>query len=138
MADLTITASQVLPGTGVTQANGTAGETITAGQPVYKDSTDSNHLKLAGAASTAAIATCVGISAHASLDGQPLTYYTAGLVTIGAGAAPAEGVMYTLSTTAGKITTDAIVSTEYLTYLGTANGSNQIDISLDVTGQQLA
>jgi hypothetical protein len=47
-------------------------------------------------------------------------------------------VVYTLSTTAGKITADAIVSTEYMTVLGVGNGSNQIDLQIKASGQQLA
>jgi hypothetical protein len=137
MADLVITAAEVLPGTTCKKAHGTAGATITAGQPLYKDSSDSNHLKLAGAASTAAIATCVGISMHAALDGQPLAYCESGLLTLGATSAVAEGTRLVLSTTAGKLTGDAPITTEYVTTLGVVNGAFQLDVDIDVSGQQV-
>ena len=69
MADLTITAANVALESG-TQATGTAGATITQGQPLYKDSTDSNHLKPTDA-DVAASAACVGIALSAASDGQP-------------------------------------------------------------------
>jgi hypothetical protein len=138
MADLSVTASQVLKSTGAQTVTGVAGATITAGQPVYKDATDSSELKLAGAASTAAVAACVGIALHAALDGQPLTYQHAGTIIIGAAASVAEGVEYHLSTTAGAITADAAVSTEYMTHLGVGNGSDGIVLKINASGQQVA
>ena len=142
MADLSVTATQVLKGSGAVVANGTAGATITAGQTLYKDSTDSNKLKLAQCDGTAAEAVCVGIALHASASGQPVQYQTGGTITIGAGAAPAEGMIYTLSDTAGGIAphTDADdpVSTEYTTILGTGDGSNGIVLKISASGQQTA
>ncbi len=142
MADLSITATQVLKGSGAVVANGTAGATITAGQTLYADSTDSNKLKLAQADGTAAEATCVGIALHAAGSGQPIQYQTGGTITIGAGAAPAEGMIYVLSDTAGGLAphTDADdpVSTEYTSIIGAADGSNGIVLKILNSGQQTA
>lgn len=141
MADLTITASQVLTGTGAVVSNGTAGATLTAGQPVYIDSTDSNKIKAALATSSAA-ADCVGIALHAALSGQPIQYQTAGTITLGAGAAPTKAMRYTLSGTAGGIAPDTgadeIASGEFATYLGTADASNGLILSLHASGVALA
>ena len=141
MADLTITASQVLASTGAVVSNGMAGATITAGQPLYKDSTDSNKIKLAVATSSAA-ADCVGIALHAALSGQPIQYQTAGTITLGAAAAPTKAMRYTLSGSAGGIAPDVdaddVVSGEFATYLGTADASNGLLMSIHASGVALA
>lgn len=101
MADLTITASSVVASSGAVTSTGTAGATITAGQPLYMDSSDSNKLKLADANASSATATCVGVSLHAALSGQPITYITAGSYTVGASLT--AGLVYVVSATAGGI-----------------------------------
>lgn len=84
MAALTITAANVQRSTGATIELGTAGATITAGQPVYLDTAD-NKLKLADAdGATALIRSVYGIALHASLDGQPLTVQKLGDLAFGA------------------------------------------------------
>ena len=42
MADLSVTAASVVAGSNANIEHGTLGETVTAGQPVYKDSTPRN------------------------------------------------------------------------------------------------
>lgn len=100
MADLTITATSVIQGTGAETEQGTAGASITAGQPVYKDSTDSNKLKLCDG-DVLLTAACVGISLHAAANGQPLLYQKRGILAIGA--TVAVGQAYYVSLTAGGI-----------------------------------
>ena len=46
MADLTITAANVVPGAGARITNGTAGATVTAGQVVYLDPADNRPMVL--------------------------------------------------------------------------------------------
>jgi predicted cupin superfamily sugar epimerase len=101
MADLTITAASVLLSSGRTDT-GTAGATITAGQAVYIDATDSNKLKLAQADGTAAEVDAVGIALHAALTGQPLRYAVDG-TTINIGATTAKNTTYVVSTVAGGV-----------------------------------
>jgi len=101
MADLTITAANVLLSSGRTDT-GTAGATITAGQAIYIDASDSNKLKLAQSDGTAAEADAVGIALHAALAGQPLRYAVDG-TTINIGATTAKNTTYVVSTTAGGV-----------------------------------
>ncbi len=105
MTDLSITASEVQPGTdGAMFDQGTAGATITAGQTLYIDAADSNKLKLADCDSaTAAVRTCAGIALHAALSGQPIRYQTGGPITLGASATMVAGTVYLLSDTPGGI-----------------------------------
>jgi hypothetical protein len=73
MADISITAASVVPSTNAVKRTGTAGATITAGQLVYKDASDSNKIKLADNDASAA-ATVVGIALNGASSGQPITY----------------------------------------------------------------
>lgn len=128
MADLIITASQVLPGAdsaGATFENGVAGATITAGQSVYLDSA-TNTLKLADNNDTSALLAIVrGIALHGSTTGQPLRIQTSGPMTIGAGAAPVVSRPYVLSATPGGIAPVADLATGNRTTIigiGSASG----------------
>lgn len=140
MADLSITASQVLRASGTT-ASATAGEAITAGQPVYLDVTDANKAKRAQA-TTLAKAAAVGVALHGAESGQPVTYQRDGVLTLGAAAAPVAGITYVVSGLVGgwsphtDPTTPA--STEFSTVLGTGIGSNQVRLGILVSGAQVA
>ena len=71
MADVSVTAANVLASSRANKQVFVAGGTITAGQTVYMDAT-TNTVKLANANSTAATAACIGVALHAALAGQPL------------------------------------------------------------------
>lgn len=107
MADLSITATNVLTVTSVSGSygQGTAGVAITAGQALYLDSTAST-IKLCDADASSSAADCIGIALHGAGIGQPIRYQTSGDITIGATIAAA--VPYLTSTNAGGIapTTD--------------------------------
>ena len=141
MADLAITATQVLKSTGAVIQNVTAGATVTAGQTVYKDVSVGTY-KLAQCDGTSEEATCAGIALHAATSGQPLQIQSGGTIIIGAAASVVEGMVYTLSDTAGGIAphTDADdpISTEYATVLGVGDGSSGIVMSINNSGQQVA
>lgn len=77
MADIVITAANVLASSSATRVIGTAGATITAGQSLYVDTADSNKLKLADSDGTSPANVFAGISLHASLANQPIIYVTA-------------------------------------------------------------
>ena len=122
MADITITAANVVKGATAQTTTGVAGATITAGQTLYVDSADSNKLKLAQATSTKyAVA---GIALHGASSGQPITYVTrdAGLTI---GGTVAVGVPYGLSDTAGGICP--------MSDNGTADYASYIGIGISVT-----
>lgn len=83
MADLSITAGNVLKGTGASITSGTCGAVaITAGQAVYLDSTTATLLLSDHGAS--GTARCDGIALNSAGVGQPVQYLTAGNITIGA------------------------------------------------------
>lgn len=133
MVDLSITASEVQPGTtDATFDQGTAGATITAGQTLYIDTSDSNKLKLGDCDSaTAAVRTCAGIALHAALSGQPIRYQTGGSITIGATAAMTVGHTYLLSDTAGGIMPSAdLEAGDYTSILGVATSTSVLLIRI--------
>jgi hypothetical protein len=136
MTDLSITASQVQPGT--TDAAfeyGTAGATITAGQAVYLDAT-TNKYKLADCDLSAAAATVRGIALNGAADGQPIKVQTGGTITLGAGAAPAVGTVYVLSSTAGGIAPAADLATGKRTsIIGVGAATNTLLIKINNSGQ---
>jgi len=101
MADLVITAGNVIKGAGATVASGTAGASITAGQLLYMDTADSNKLKLCDANSSGDVEVIRGVALHAAAPGQPIAYQTAGQITIGA--TVTVGEIYISSDTAGGI-----------------------------------
>lgn len=130
MADLTVTAANVAKGTGAQTMTGTAGATITAGQPVYADPNASFTIKPAQATSQNA-AKAVGIALHAALSGQPITYITQGQLT--SGATNTVGIIYAVSATAGGIAPNAdLVSTNYVTVLGIAISASIIDVLIHI------
>lgn len=133
MADLTITAANVLAGSGAKKVNGTAGASITAGQVVYLDSA-TNTYKLADTDSaTAAARSPAGIALHASSSGQPLTICTQGPVTIGA--TVAVGDVYYLSGTAGGLAPVADVAAgDYPCIIGICSSTTVLDVKIHEAG----
>lgn len=113
MADLSITAANVQKSTGAQLETGVAGVAIAAGQSLYKDTTDSNKMKLADANLSELAATLEGVSLHAAAAGQPITYITAG--NYNPGATVAAGAVYVLSGTAGGIAPVADLTTGWRT-----------------------
>lgn len=131
MADVSITASSVVKSSG-NSTNGTAGATITAGQPLYKDSTDANKLKVADA-SAEATAAVVGIALHGASPGQPIEYLTNGVLTVNSVLTASE--VYCLSATAGGIAPVAdLLSTQYRSVLGVATSATTLKVTLNVSG----
>lgn len=118
MADLSITAASVLKSSNGTILQGTAGATITQGQAVYIDTTDSNKIKLADSNGTAPANTCAGIALNAASSGQPVSY--CGLDSAFAlGATVTSGAVIYLSNTPGGLTA---------TYSDVASGSTVIAV----------
>jgi len=72
MANYTITAASVLASTSASKTRGVAGETITQGMPVYRDS--GTGLLLKASADDLNAAQVVGIALSASSLNQPLFY----------------------------------------------------------------
>jgi hypothetical protein len=131
MADLTITAANVKKTDSTLITEGIAGATITAGQPVYKDSTASNKLKPADA-DVLASAAAVGIALHGASADQPLKYATSGNLALGA--VMTAGAVYVVSTTAGGIAPVAdLGSGDFVTLLGIATSTSNLKLSISVS-----
>ena len=110
-ADLSITATSVIPGANARFQDGIAGASLTAGQVVYADASDSGKIKLADANASATTANVLGIAAHAAASGQPVRVIIwDDDLTIGATVSMTAPV-YVLSGTAGGIAPTADVTT---------------------------
>lgn len=141
MADLSVTAASVVQTAG-SSSHGTAGGTVTAGQPVYIDTNDNNSLKAADANAGATEATVEGIALHAAADGQPLAYCPlADGDKINLGATLSVGKIYVLSKNPGGIAPVddiAAADTMYVTVLGVAESTSVLKAGLNVSGVQAA
>jgi hypothetical protein len=136
MADLSITAANVVKGSNAVVEAGTAGATITAGQVVYKDAADGKY-KLADADSaTAAAKAPRGIALNGASDGQPLSIIRSGDVTIGA--TLTAGTAYYLSPVAGGIAPLAdVASGDDVVLLGLAESASVLAVDIQITGVTL-
>ena len=130
MPDLTITVASVKKVSGSTKTDeGTAGVTITAGQSVYKDSTNSDKYALADA-DTQAASVCKGIALHAALADQPLEVGTGGLIDIGA--TVTVGQVYVVSTTAGGVAPYSdLAAGDYVSIIGVGTTVARIDLRIN-------
>lgn len=133
MADLTITAANVKPGANARlDRNGYAGETITAGMPVYKASTGF-WMKADSNSATALARTAIGIALNGASQYQPIDVQTEGEITIGA--TLTANTTYYLSDTAGGICPLADVgSGEYTEIIGVAKSTTVMLLVLKATG----
>lgn len=133
MSDLSITAANVIAGTGAKKALGTAGTTITAGKTVYLDTSD-NKYKLADCDSvTAAVRSPAGIALNGASDGQPLVVLEEGPITIGA--TMTAGIAYYLSPNAGGICPVAdVLSGDHTIILGMATSTTVLEVSIQESG----
>lgn len=134
-ADLTITPANVAAAAGDTVVrNVRAGETVTAGQPVYRNSSD-NEYYLCDADASETAATCAGITLSAGSDGTYITIATAGKIKVGA--TVVVGTQYFVSDTAGGIMPGADLDTgDYITPIGVTTDTDEILIGIVVTGDQ--
>jgi hypothetical protein len=116
MADLSLTPASVIAGADAGVEQGIAGETITAGQAIYKKAADTRFWK---AVSTAlATGDFYGIALHGASAGQPLVVQKTGTITIG-GTVAVSGVYVVSAAAAGGIAPVAdLASTNYFTIIG--------------------
>lgn len=135
MADYSVTASAVVPTTTTVTASGTAGATITAGQPLYADASASNQLKPA-ANTSAATAAVVGIALNGASANQPVDYAVSGDVTFNSIFTAAT--CQVLGSAAGGISNsadlDASVNTRYGTVLGISSSGTNLKVGIVASG----
>lgn len=131
MADISITAANVLPGPGAVVEDGAAGETIAAGKAVYKDAT--GNWMLADADSAVALARdAKAISLNGASLGQPIKVQKGGEITLGGMTA---GVTYYLSGAPGGICPIGDVGTgEYFDIIGIAKSTTNMKLAFCYSG----
>lgn len=135
MADLTITAANVVASANAVRESGTAGATITAGQLVYLDTTDMRY-KLADNNGAAALRVPNGVALNGAANNQPLVIQKAGDITIGA--TMTAGVAYYLSDTPGGICPVAdLASGEYPCIIGIAKSASLMEVGIHPSGVAL-
>lgn len=131
-ADLTITATTTVPLKGSQIITGTAGATITAGQPIYRDPTTATML-LCAANLTSVEANASGIAVCNSSTGQPVTYQSGGNLTVGATLVP--NTTYVVSPNSGKVCPALdLAAGNYITILGVAKDASTLVINVNATG----
>jgi hypothetical protein len=136
MADITITAANVVAGSGATIEHGTAGATITAGQTVYRDSATNKYLLADSNSATVAARSPRGIALNGGANGQTMAILREGPVTIGG--TLTAGVTYYQSDTPGGICPVADVgSGEYSVILGMATSAAILAVDIQASGVAL-
>jgi len=131
MADLIITAANVLEGTQARKQTGTAGATITQGDSVYVDTAGQLQAALKGVDSASAAA--VGIALNSAEAGQPVTYQSGGEIDVGA--TLAIGETYVVGAAAGGIAPIAdVIATEFSTILGIATAAGVLKMGVLQSG----
>jgi hypothetical protein len=133
MADLSITAANVLRGSNARVESGVFGATVTQGQVVYRDAADGK-FKLADCDSgTAAAKIPYGIALNGGAAGQPADVQISGDITIGG--TLTAGAAYYLSPNPGGIGLIAEVGVgDDYTLLGLATSTSVLRLGFIVSG----
>jgi hypothetical protein len=135
MADISITAANVVAGSDAVRESGTAGATITAGQLVYLDTSDMKY-KLADANGAAALRVPNGIALNGASNGQPLSVQKGGDITIGG--TMTAGIPYFLSDTPGGLCPLPDIGTgEYSCIVGIAKSTAVLAVNIQPSGVAL-
>lgn len=137
MADITVTAANVQPGTGAEiDTRYRFGATVTAGQAVYLD-TATNTWKLADADASAATAVLGGVALNGGASGQPAAVLKGG--NYNPGGTVVAGTIYCLSANAGGICPAAdLGSGDTVAILGVATSASNIAVQIHNSGGALA
>lgn len=136
MADLSITAANVVAGANAIIERGTSGETVAAGKVVFLDFSTTGKWLLADADAVTAAARGqgkLGIALNGASLNQPLAVATDGEVTLGA--VLTAGVDYYLSDDAGGICPQGdLASGDYVTLVGVALSTTVLKLRVTYTG----
>jgi len=133
MADVSITAANVVRGTNSKIKQGTLGATVTAGQLVYLDAADNRYKLTDGDSATAAARVVDGIALNGGASGQPVVVHYEGPITIGG--TIVKGTVYAMSDVAGAIRPIADnASGDYVTTIGIALTSAILDVKIHNSG----
>jgi len=129
MADLTITAANVVAGSNASIESGSAGETLTAGKAVYKSVATKKWMLADSNSATAEVRQSTGIALNGASLNQPVSVHKYGDLTIGA--TLTAGGIYALSDTPGGICPEADVGAgEYICVLGIAKSTTVLSVDI--------
>jgi hypothetical protein len=132
MADLVITAANVVMGAGATVKikHGILGATVTAGQGIVKDPATSKYVPADSNHATAALRRTDGVALNGGALDQPVTLQEEGPITIGA--AVVSGTIYVQSDAPGGIAPAADLGAgEEVTVLGVGISATQIALKIN-------
>lgn len=125
MADLSITAGNVIAGANASTRNGIAGATITAGQVLIKNATTDRYVLADADAAGAATVANFYIALNNASNGQPISVLRSGDITIGA--TVTAGTAYYLSDEPGGIAPLAdLLTGDVVVFLGIAKSASVI------------
>ena len=115
----------------------TYGATISVGQTLYLDAADSKY-KLADANNTSATATVRGIALTPGVDaGYGYIMRTGSLILVGS--TLAVGTTYAVGQTAGSmVPVSDLTTSDYVSIVGTASTTTQLDLDINATNIQHA
>lgn len=111
------------------------GGTVSAGQPVYEDSDGKYQIADANTTEAAAAASAIALTPGV-LDGYGVIATRGAVILVGATLTVGEA--YVVSDTAGGIKpeSDAKTTGDYITELGRASSSSQLELNFNATGIQ--
>ncbi|TPN79968.1 hypothetical protein [Mesorhizobium sp. B1-1-2] len=133
MTDLSITAANVIAGANTPTDGGIAGETITAGQQIYRSSVTNKIMKADSNSATVEARRAIGTALNGAALDQPVDFQKDGDITIGATLTP--GVAYYLSDTPGGICPVADVGAgEYVCLVGLAKSASVLSLDYQFPG----
>ena len=136
MADLVITAANVVAGSNSSAVTGVAGETIAAGKAVYQNTSTKKWMLADSNSATAEARKATAISLNGASLNQPIAVHKSGDITVGA--TLTAGTAYFLSDTPGGICPLADVgSGEYICQLGLAKSTSVLGIDIQFPGVSL-
>ncbi len=129
MTALSITAANVVPAANAVIVYGKAGETITAGQPVYRAAATRKFMKSDADSATAEVRKVFGVAVNGASLNQPIAIQKGG--DLNPGATLVVGEIYCLGETAGGIVPKGDQSTgEYVTVIGVATSASNLKMGL--------
>jgi hypothetical protein len=132
--DVSVTAAEVLPDSGTRTEAGTLGAVVTAGQLVYKDTSDSGKFKLCDSDASAAAATVYGIALNGGAAAQPVVVAINGS-TLDPGFTVTVGAVYVVSDTAGGIMPVADLETgDFTSVIGVGITASKIQLTFINSG----
>jgi len=136
MADISITAANVIAGENANIEHGRAGATETAGQVVYRAGSDEKYKLADNDSATAEVRRPRGITLNGAADGQPMALLKSGPITIGGTLVP--GTTYCLSSTPGAICPQAdIASGDDVVVIGVAKSATVLEVDIQISGVTL-